>query len=356
MIVWYSSMQSLNILATPSLISLIVRVYSKEESQGAYWLWLLGSQAVMANLAAIQMTNGNVCSAFDLVMSLTNGLLVKKQATTSIQAFLRMKIQQRSYRESLVVTTVIQTQTRKLLLRMKLNEELKSATVIQATVREMQARQSYLASKEASVILQSALRSNLATTRYRTELAATMTLQSAYRSERATNDVVAKISANQSPMMQIFVKDLDNKTFDMEVRSQDTVLQVKEKIRDKEGTGLVDLRYGYHLFCQRLFMSFSVLICLLFLLLHILILEGWQPHYQRLIFATKQLVDDRTLIDYNIEGKSTVRLILRMLTIRIVTNGVDGEKNVTLELVVRPQDSILSLKQMIEEKEGMMMM
>jgi len=110
--------------------------------------------------------------------------------------------------------------------------------------------------------------------------------------------------------MSISVKTLEGKSATLETNRSALVAQLKEQLHDRLGV---------------------------------------PPNEQRLIFAGKQLEDDRALFDYKIEEKATLHLVRRLHRGNIFVTIMTGK---TIMLCVEALDSIYNVKAKIWDKEG----
>lgn len=110
----------------------------------------------------------------------------------------------------------------------------------------------------------------------------------------------------------IYIKALDGNTLTIEINPSDTIFKIKEKIYEKGGI---------------------------------------PPNEQDLFFNRIQLEDAKTLSEYNIHNLSTVNLVILPFKIdnKIYVKTLKG-KRITLD--IKQKDSVLDIKEKIQDKEG----
>ena len=108
--------------------------------------------------------------------------------------------------------------------------------------------------------------------------------------------------------MLIYIKTLSEKKITIDVQPSNTIIDIKEKIKEKENI---------------------------------------HPARQKLLFQGRELIDNKTLVDYNIKNESILQLIIKspiLFFVKTITNQ-------TVMIKAQLSDTILYIKQEIQKKE-----
>lgn len=183
--------------------------------------------------------------------------------------------------------------------------------------------------------------------------------------------------------MTIYVESMTEKTIELKVNWSDTVEQIKEMIQnlkgvppriqrisfaEKELSGSETLSYYNIQKWSTLYLEFKAKIYVKTkrtgeeIILNVVTSDtisqikqniqdrkGIPLNHQRLIFTDRQLYDEYTLLDYNIEDESTLHLECKTMIIYVKIN--NGKK---IDLEVEIIDTIDQIKQKIQDKEGIL--
>ena len=200
---------------------------------------------------------------------------------------------------------------------------------------------------------------------------------------RPNIDEICDLVTNLSNRIQIYVKLISNKTFVLDVIPLNTIKNIKEIIKDKEGIPLEEqnlIYSGKRLLDDKTLEYYDIgnefIIFLLLkretiqifiqvlngktiifnnasqrdtigdIKLWILVKEGIIQDQYKLIFSGTELEDDRELIYYNIQNESYIQLVPVIFKIFI-----DYLKIKTIEIDVEYSDTIENIKQKIKDKE-----
>ena len=110
-------------------------------------------------------------------------------------------------------------------------------------------------------------------------------------------------------MLQLFIKTLTGETIDIQVAPNDSIKKIKEEIDKKK----------------------NIL-----------------PRKQKLMFNGKELNDNGTINEYNIENNSTIHLIIRLTGIQIFIQDINNKKSTILNVDL--DDTIKEVKKLYYEK------